>query len=239
MRTRRSRAESNELNRREVLEAARRTFLHAGYHGASLDAIALEAGFSKGVIYSQFGSKDDLFLTLLGQRIQERRHSSVRLAESLTGPEGLVQVARQAIGETTDTLAWQTLLLEFRAHAARHPEIQARYAALHEETIAGTAEILGGVFERAGVSPPMPLRTLAVTWVAIGAGLAAELLVDPDLDARAIATAIAASFMTSAVEPPRGGHDGDRTGSPRSARASQAGVRRPATKPLSTSRVDT
>jgi AcrR family transcriptional regulator len=239
MRTRRSRAESTEVNRREVLEAARRTFLAAGYHGASLDAIALEAGFSKGVIYSQFGSKDDLFLTLLEQRIHERRDTSVRLAESLSGEEGLVEVARQAIGETTDTLAWQTLLLEFRAHAARHPAIQGRYAALHEQTIAGTAAILGGVFERAGAPPPIPLRTLAVTWLAIAAGLAAELLVDPDLDARAIATVLAAGFMTRAAEPHRGGHDGDRTGAPRSARASEASVRRPAAKPLSTSRVDT
>lgn len=239
MRTRRSRAESTELNRREVLEAARRTFLEAGYHGASLDAIALEAGFSKGVIYSQFGSKDDLFLRLLEQRIEERRDTSARHAESFSGRDGLVEAARHAIGETTDSLAWQTLLLEFRAHAARHPAIQARYAALHEQTIAGTAEILGGVLERAGASPPMPLRTLTVTWLALGAGLAAELLLDPDLDARGIASAVADGLMSTAEEPRRGGHDGDRTGSPRSARQSEANVRRPAAKSLPTARVDT
>ena len=182
-----------------MLDAAHRTFLASGYHGATVDAIALEAGFSKGVIYSQFGSKDDLFLELLEERIEQRRGNSARQAESLSGPQGFVAVARDAIGETADTLAWQTLLLEFRAHAARHPAVQARYAALHERTIAGTAEILAGVFERADIPPPLAPRILAVTFLALGAGLAAELLVDPDLDVRAVAGKLAdglASFVS-------------------------------------------
>ena len=47
-----SRVEQVERNRDLVLAAARRVFLHRGYSGATLDAIAQEAGFSKGVVYS-------------------------------------------------------------------------------------------------------------------------------------------------------------------------------------------
>jgi AcrR family transcriptional regulator len=198
MRKRRTRAESTEQNRRDVLAAARRTFLAAGYHGASLEAIALEAGFSKGVIYSQFGSKEDLFFELLSERIDERREGNARLAATLEGPEGFVTVARQAIGESADTVAWQRLLLEFRSHAARNPATQARYAELHERTISGTAEILSGLFERAGLEPPMPPRTLAVASLAIGVGLAAELMVDPDLDVRSIASEMAERLVAHA-----------------------------------------
>jgi AcrR family transcriptional regulator len=42
----------------------------------TLDAIADEAGFSKGVVYSRFGSKADLFLALLDRRIEESRTGS-------------------------------------------------------------------------------------------------------------------------------------------------------------------
>src|SRR6185295_9164397 len=56
------RAEQIERNRGLVLAAARRVFLERGYAGATLDAIAEEAGFSKGVVYSRFGGKADLFL---------------------------------------------------------------------------------------------------------------------------------------------------------------------------------
>src|SRR5688572_20523920 len=191
MRKRQPRAVTTEQNRRDVLDAARRTFLRAGFHGASLDAIALEAGFSKGVIYSQFGSKDDLFLALVEERIEERRTRSARQAESVSGRDGFVAVARDAIGESVDTIAWQSLLLEFRAHAARHPATHARYAELHERTISGTADILAGIFGRANLPLPHPPRTMAVLWLAIGNGLAAELLVDPDLDVSAIVTDLA------------------------------------------------
>ena len=47
-------------------------FLARGYVNATVDAIAEEAGFSKGVVYSQFESKADMFLALLEARITER-----------------------------------------------------------------------------------------------------------------------------------------------------------------------
>jgi AcrR family transcriptional regulator len=191
----------NEQHRREVLEAARRTFLARGYHGASIDAIALAAGFSKGVVYSQFGSKDDLFLALLAERIEDRRLHSSRLAADAIGAAGFVAVVRDAIGTTADSLMWQSLLLEFRAHAARHPSTLARYAALHEHAVAGTADILAGIFERAGSQPPLPPRTLAIIFLSVGTGLAAELLTAPELDAQAIAAHIADGLLARAAQP--------------------------------------
>src|SRR5262245_27942233 len=69
-----------ERNRQLVLKAARRVFLEEGYAGAGLDAIAEEAGFSKGVVYSQFDGKADLFLALLERRISERADENERVA---------------------------------------------------------------------------------------------------------------------------------------------------------------
>ena len=45
-----TRVEQSVRNRELVLAAARRVFLERGYHGASLEQIADEAGFSKGVV---------------------------------------------------------------------------------------------------------------------------------------------------------------------------------------------
>src|SRR5258707_9856937 len=92
------RAEQVERNREAVLEAARRVFIQRGYAGASLEAIAEEAGFSKGVVYSQFGSKPDLFFALLERRIEERAAQNDRIVEQFVGAEalrGLVDAARE------------------------------------------------------------------------------------------------------------------------------------------------
>src|SRR5690349_5007234 len=70
--TRLTRSQQVERNRDRVLGAARKVFSESGYAKASLDAIAERAGFSKGVVYSQFDSKADLFLTLLERRIEDR-----------------------------------------------------------------------------------------------------------------------------------------------------------------------
>ena len=64
MATRLTRPQQVERNRERVLDAAREVFTESGYVKATLDAIAARAGFSKGVVYSQFDSKADLFLAL-------------------------------------------------------------------------------------------------------------------------------------------------------------------------------
>ena len=89
MSSRLDQVEQSQRNRKLVLSAARRLFLARGYHGASLEQIADAAGFSKGVVYSQFESKADLFLALLEQRIDERKGENTRFVERLVQRDGL------------------------------------------------------------------------------------------------------------------------------------------------------
>ena len=48
-----------------MLDAAERVFSAAGFHGASMDAIAAEAGISKPMVYNYFGSKEGIYLAYL------------------------------------------------------------------------------------------------------------------------------------------------------------------------------
>jgi AcrR family transcriptional regulator len=89
MRTRLSRVAQVERNGERLLQAARRVFLAKGYAGATLDAIAEEAGFSKGVVYSQFDGKADLFLALLDRRIRERAEQNERIVAEVAGRGGI------------------------------------------------------------------------------------------------------------------------------------------------------
>ena len=64
-RRRRTRDEAQAETRRELLRAASRLFLRNGFVATSLSDIAEEAGVTKGAVYSNFASKEDLFLALL------------------------------------------------------------------------------------------------------------------------------------------------------------------------------
>jgi AcrR family transcriptional regulator len=66
-RKRLTREESKAKTRQELLRAANRLFLRNGYVQTSLANIAEEAALTKGAVYSNFESKEDLFLALLQQ----------------------------------------------------------------------------------------------------------------------------------------------------------------------------
>src|SRR4249920_3279690 len=118
MAVRLSRPEQTERNRALLLAAARRVFLARGYHGATLDQIADDAGFSKGVVYSQFRSKADLFLALLEDRIRERAQENIDLVVDLAGERGLAALIDHASQVARAEPEWGLLVIEFRVHAA-------------------------------------------------------------------------------------------------------------------------
>ena len=179
MRPRLSRAEQVERNRELLLDAALTVFLKQGYVRATLDAIAEEAGFSKGVVYSQFESKADLFLTLLERRIEERAEENQRIVQDLDGAEAVTALTQNAARARTEYAGWAELLLEFRVHAAREPELNRRYAAAHAGTLDRVAALLDEIHERAGLVPVVPTYSMAEMIMAFGSGVTLERLANP------------------------------------------------------------
>jgi AcrR family transcriptional regulator len=175
-----TRAEQAAENRERVLAAAREVFRRKGYHDASVEEIAEEAGFSKGVVYSQFGSKADLFLALLERRIEQRARENLDVA--LSAPAGTEFAELYATGRRAQQAdrAWSLLVLEFRIHAARDPELNRRYAAMHARTLEGIARTIALACERDGIEPPYAPEALARLGFAIDSGYALEDLVAPE-----------------------------------------------------------
>jgi AcrR family transcriptional regulator len=173
------RAEQVERNRTVVLDAARRVFLDRGYGGATVDAIAEEAGFSKGVVYSQFGSKADMFMALLEQRITERAAQNERIAAGKSVPEAARALLLAANQDVVSEHGWAQLLVEFRAHAARDPVLNRRYADAHRRTVAQLAALLAGIYDRAGTPPVVPPQSMAEFVLAMGTGVTLERATNP------------------------------------------------------------
>jgi AcrR family transcriptional regulator len=175
-----SRTEQVERNRALVLDAARRVFLARGYHGATLEQIAEEAGFSKGVVYSQFDSKADLFLALLEARIEERAAENSRLAESLPARGGLPALVDHLARGDQATPGWLLLVIEFRVHAARDPVLARRYTAAHARTVEALADVLATISAHDGQAPAVAPTRLAELMLALSSGFALEQAARPD-----------------------------------------------------------
>jgi AcrR family transcriptional regulator len=177
--TRLRRSEQVVQNREVVLAAARRVFLDRGYAGATVEAVSEEAGFSRGVVYSQFGGKADMFLALLDRRIDERAEENARVVGDLAGEDAVRALLQAAARDAATKSGWTRLLVEFRVATARDPELNRRYGEAHARTLDALESLLAAAHERASVRPFVPLRSMAQLLVGIGAAVALERLADP------------------------------------------------------------
>ena len=72
MRTALTRADRQAQTRDELVAAADRLFTRNGFHATSVDAVADAAGYTKGAVYSNFDSKEDLFFAVYERRVDRR-----------------------------------------------------------------------------------------------------------------------------------------------------------------------
>jgi AcrR family transcriptional regulator len=172
------------MTREHLLRAAEIVFAEHGFHAATLDEIAATAGFSKGAVYSNFKSKDDLFLALLQDRMDRQFAVTTEVLE--TGPHDRADQLprmRELINSGTflwdDT--WQVLYLEFVLYARRNPEAREKLAAAMQRETEFVQALIGREYSNVGARAKYPPRHLAVLSLALFNGLGMSRLVDPGL----------------------------------------------------------
>ena len=124
-----------------VLEAGRDAFRELGYHGASLDGIARRAGFSKGAVYSNFDSKESLFLECMTAEIRELGDKRRESMEGLDDEQYFTMMATWLVGIAVDGRG-QRAFSEFAAYAARDASLSARLAEVRRPLTERTRDTL-------------------------------------------------------------------------------------------------
>jgi AcrR family transcriptional regulator len=175
-------AERRAQTREKLVKAAGKVFARHGYERATLDGIADEAGLSKGALYYNFASKEELFLTLLEER----------LAERLGGVEGVFETGAPPLDQNREAAQrfleglerdprWAPLFFEFLAYCARDPGRRAHFAERFLRAARRPlAQVIERRFESLGLDPPMPAEELALCVDALANGIVIERLFDPD-----------------------------------------------------------
>ena len=168
-------AQRRATTRRRLIDAALDVFSRNGFHAASLDEIAASAGVSKGAVYYNFTSKEDLFLTLLEERFQ-RILDNVR-----ANSEGAQSAAHLFITAIEDVPGWLPLYLEFLAYAARTPRVAEDYARRFvRDSRRQVADTLQQFAAELDTALPAPVAELAVAVDAIVLGFTISRVFDPD-----------------------------------------------------------
>jgi AcrR family transcriptional regulator len=179
---RRTRAEKQAETRERLLSAAEVVFRRRGFSGATVEEITAEAGFSRGAFYSNFESREQLFIELLHRRVyDEFTRMLSRTPRKKTARAQMRSTARELATRYEHGERWLfELWLECLAHAARHPEFASLPATFWRGNRELTAGIIDTTFGAAGEKPPIASKHLATALTALDIGLAIQNLVDPE-----------------------------------------------------------
>lgn len=179
-----SRAEAKAATRDRLLAAARRIFLKTGYQGATLDAIAAEAGFTKGAVYWHFPNKQSLFFALVGVSIHANFQSLEHmLAENCDDPARLRAVLAGWIDGFDQRETLPTFGVELEIEARRDEAFRSIHQDLIHQHEAALAQLLTHYFDTVGETPVIPVAELAPTLITLFKGFALSRQNRPDMPA--------------------------------------------------------
>jgi AcrR family transcriptional regulator len=107
--------------RQRLIEAAAQAIAEKGFRDTTLDEIAARAGMTKGAIYDNFASKDDLFVAIMSSK--PNRMPLPANADAST-PEKLAQMAKAVTANTDANRLQIPLRAEFLLYTLTHPELR-------------------------------------------------------------------------------------------------------------------
>ena len=167
--------------REKLFEAAARVFEEQGIGGASIEAIAAAAGFTRGAFYSNFNSKDELIIAMIEDHVEQSirrnldllaRHNN--LADFLDALKTMDRSQQDPLGRSP-LLHMEMILFVARAEK-RRPELAERLRARRKLI----ADIVETTSKNSGKN-----RVLNPTWtgailLALEDGFRLHRLIDPE-----------------------------------------------------------
>ena len=191
-----TRREKQAQTRAKLMEAAGDLFVREGLDKTSVDDIAQSAGFTKGAFYSNFKTKEELFLAMLderfGAKIEQIEHA-LRTDES---PDEAVRHAGEDVMRllSADT-EWQRLFFEFVGYAARNDEFREELFTRCGAMDARLTEVYRRWSEEVGIESPIPLEDATAIVTMMSHGFMVQKLIDPSMDESLYGTMLAAFML--------------------------------------------
>lgn len=183
--------------RDRILDAALAVFAAEGFAGATIDAIGQAAGFTKGAVYSNFESKDELFLALLDRQFETRGELIATAFDSSGGDTAATAQAlsRSMLASIHDQSDFYLVLTEYWLRAVRDPELRDRLIARRRAAVEQALHVVTNV---AAALPRQNLLALAQLVVTMSTGVAMEEVLQPGTIDEAMLARLIGALVESA-----------------------------------------
>src|SRR3954470_14108559 len=170
-----------------LVAAATKVVASRGFHAATVDEIAREAGFSVGALYSNFDGKDDLFLAVFDGHMRWFE-AQLEAAAASGDPGRMFTDWMDALAEDPEQLL---VFIEFWAYAVRKPKLRRSFVSRLERMRTAVATALEQRAGSTGTDLGLAPDTLAVVLLALVRGLGLEKIANPEAVDDAVAQVFA------------------------------------------------
>jgi AcrR family transcriptional regulator len=190
--------------REQILDGASRAFAGSGFRGASVPAIAAEAGVSVGLIYRYFPSKEELFLAVCARETEAKLDELAATLARIPDPR---QRLEAAIDQFVASLqeSWGAIVVHAWAEADRNPRVRDMLRHLFDQQRGFAAMFIGEAMARGEARADIDVES-----VSLAAGLLLHGTIayqvergpafDPEAARRAMVTVLGAQLRTEAQE---------------------------------------
>lgn len=196
---------SRENTRARLMDAAFEVFAEVGLDAASVEAICERAGFTRGAFYSNFESKDELFLDLVsGVAEQKLEAVTARVGElkHSAAPASPTSIVQQVVDVAMDRRQGVMLMGEIRIRAMRDPRTAEAYLAWQNGMVDRVTGIIDDIVRVYGLRLRMPAAEFARITLSSWEATAGNALIEglDDTATRALVSARTQELASGLVE---------------------------------------
>jgi TetR/AcrR family transcriptional regulator, repressor for uid operon len=196
-----------DVERRErILEAAERAFVRHGFHAATMQHVADEAGMSAGNLYRYFPSKEAIVEGLCALDQAKRAESFAAFAEHMARNGNLTQAMRKGLREHVFDKPPEKarMIVEIWAEAGRNPRAAEITRAIDADVLIGLERLMDLAKAAGAASPTLDSRFGARFFFTLVAGFLKRISVEPDFDPEAgiaMAVGVLEALFAGALAP--------------------------------------
>ncbi len=190
-----------------ILDAAERVFARAGFHAATMNDVAVEAGMSPGNLYRYFSSKDAI---IAGMSERDRMMIAGDFAALEPGGGSLLDQL-EALGRrhlVDEPREKAIIALQIWAEAARNPEMARMCADIDSTVTGGLAEAIRTAMASGELPPNLDDVRFLQAMSMMADGFMCRRAMDPNFDVTAAAVTLFTTMRKLAqimLLPPAGG----------------------------------
>ncbi|MED1646899.1 TetR/AcrR family transcriptional regulator, partial [Brevibacillus agri] len=144
----------------KIMESALQVFSKKGYSDTSVEEIAESAGYTKGTVYVHFKSKEELFLTLMDERLKAFKRQMIDRGIDEKG-EGSIHSVKELLHlfiELTEKDYWTPIFFEFCAISLRNEKIKGKLLDHYEKWLQLIMAYLAGLKQSGKIDNGIDIR---------------------------------------------------------------------------------